>query len=172
MPIRATTDLGCRKCVPLKVDRKLYSASTFVRFAISTDAVYRRVPSRCSRLSVPFHAVRIVIVILRAREWAISALRERDQLRRDHALFAARAGAIGDRVRHCGERSVAGHANRYLLIGRERQRSARIGYSADHKSAIVTVRQGDPLRVLWSLVPEIHGRLERLIVVDPEHPAG
>ena len=32
-PNRATSVLGCRKCVPLKVDRKLYSATLLVRLA-------------------------------------------------------------------------------------------------------------------------------------------
>ena len=45
IPIRATTVLGCKKCVPLKVERKLYRATLFVRLAISTDAVYRMCPS-------------------------------------------------------------------------------------------------------------------------------
>src|SRR5262249_34992471 len=52
-PILATTVRGCRKCVPLKVDRKLYSATLFVRLAISTDAVTRVRFSECRRSSVP-----------------------------------------------------------------------------------------------------------------------
>ena len=40
-PMRAITVRGCRKCVPLKVDRKLYKATWLVRLAMSTDAVNR-----------------------------------------------------------------------------------------------------------------------------------
>jgi len=40
MPMRATTVRGCRKCVPLKVERKLYSATLLARLAISKEAVY------------------------------------------------------------------------------------------------------------------------------------
>ncbi len=52
-PSWATTDRGCKKCVPLNVDRKLYSATLLVTLVISTEAVYRLAPSLCKRLSVP-----------------------------------------------------------------------------------------------------------------------
>src|SRR5260370_26777278 len=52
-PIRTKAVRGCRKCVPLKVDKKLYSATLLVRLAMSTDAVMRLWPSVWSRLSVP-----------------------------------------------------------------------------------------------------------------------
>jgi hypothetical protein len=38
-PMRATRDRGCRKCVPLKVDKKLYSATLLVRLATSNEPV-------------------------------------------------------------------------------------------------------------------------------------
>ena len=119
-----------------------------------------------------FHAVWIVIVILRAREWTISALRERDQLGSDHALFAAGAGAIRERIRHRGRHSVAGQADRHLLIRRQRQAAATMGTPLTIISAIGSIGECDPLRVLRALIAQIHRRLERLIVIDPEHAAG
>lgn len=38
-PTRAITVRGCRKCVPLNVDRKLYRATLLVMLAMSRDAV-------------------------------------------------------------------------------------------------------------------------------------
>ena len=67
---------GCRKCVPLKVDRKLYSATLLVRLAISTDAVTCVVLLRVEQVVgadaqvedvARLHAVGIVIVVLLRR---------------------------------------------------------------------------------------------------------
>jgi len=38
-PNFATNVRGCRKCVPLNVDRKLYSATTLVKLSMASDAV-------------------------------------------------------------------------------------------------------------------------------------
>src|SRR5665647_657505 len=51
--MRATRDRGCRKWVPLKVDRKLYSATLLVRLATSSDPVNFSCRSVWNRLSLP-----------------------------------------------------------------------------------------------------------------------
>jgi hypothetical protein len=69
--------------VPLNVDRKLYKATTFVRLAISTEAVYPSCSFTVQQIvrtdaeieNVPRgHAVRIVIVILLTRKRSVSTL--------------------------------------------------------------------------------------------------
>jgi cobalt-zinc-cadmium resistance protein CzcA len=56
-PIDACRVRGSTKCVPLNVDRKLYSAIWLVRFATVNESRMRRRPSACSRLSVPIPAL-------------------------------------------------------------------------------------------------------------------
>src|SRR5664279_554263 len=52
-PTEARNERGSTKCVPLNVDRKLYSAAWLVMFAKVNESRMRRCPSACSRLSVP-----------------------------------------------------------------------------------------------------------------------
>src|SRR5260370_8121651 len=70
MPSQATIDLGCRKWVPPNVEWKLYNATTLVRFAISIDTVYRRVPSLWSKLSVPTPRLKMCRGVTRAGLWS------------------------------------------------------------------------------------------------------
>src|ERR1700682_2564737 len=147
--------LGCRKCVPLNVERKLYRETLFVRFAISIDAVIRLGPSRCNKLSVP-----------------IATLWKSDQLRCDLAHCAVRVRATRERIGNRRKDTVARQAERNLLVGSQTQCGSRIGHAADHESAIKTLCQNDPLSVVRPLVSQTQRGLERLVVIDPEHTAG
>src|SRR5665213_556783 len=146
-------------------DRRRIAPLPFpVQQVVGADAEIQYVPR--------LHPVWIVIVILRAREQTIAALRQCEQLRRNHALRTAWADAIGERTRDRGKNSVAGQANRYLLIGRKRQGGARIGHSAHHQSAVEAIRERDPFCIPRTLVAQIHSGLKRLIVIDTEHAPG
>ena len=114
------------------------------------------------------HAVGIMIVILLRSEKghsllavALSASMSPPRCRRP----VQSVSGLGDR----GKYSVAGQANRYLLIGRKGQRGARIGHSAHHQSAVEAIGESDPLRVPGALIAQAHSGLKRLIVIDPEH---
>src|ERR1035441_5783986 len=69
-PMRATRDRGCRKCVPLKVDRKLYRATLLVRLAISSDAVNFSCFSVCNRLSLPMPRLNTLRGFTRSGLWS------------------------------------------------------------------------------------------------------
>ena len=75
-PKRATTVRGCRKCVPLKVDRKLYSADLVGQVGDLERRGEVFVPLRVEQVVgadaevedvARLHAVGIVVVVLRGR---------------------------------------------------------------------------------------------------------
>src|SRR5471030_2841890 len=104
------------------------------------------------------HAIGIVVVVL------LAGLRQGDQLGFDQAA------ALGDGVVEGRKDTAAGQADRSLLRCRQPQGGIGIGNAADHQSAVVAPGQCDPLGGLV-LVEEDTGRLECLVVVNPEHAA-
>ena len=63
--------------------------------------------------------------------------------------------AVSERVGDRGEHSIAGQADRHLLIGCQSQRGAGVRHTAHHQAAVVAIGQSDPLGVLRPLVAEI-----------------
>ena len=61
---------GCRKCVPLNVDRKLYSATLLVMLAMSKDAVNFSCFSVWNRLSVPRPTLKTLRGFTRSGLWS------------------------------------------------------------------------------------------------------
>src|ERR1051325_8047321 len=64
---------GCRKWVPLNVDRKLYSATLLVMLPTSTDAVHFACFSEWKRLSDPMPTLKTCRGLTRSGLWSSSS---------------------------------------------------------------------------------------------------
>ena len=93
-------------------------------------------------------------------------------LRKSQQFRRAGSAAARNRGRESGGHTVAGKADRCLLRrGKASSASSTSGDSADHQSAVIAPAKAHPFGVSRTLVAKHHGRLERLIVIDPENSA-
>src|ERR1700682_1280267 len=104
------------------------------------------------------HAVWVMVVVFR------SSLGQSEQCRSNHA-------------RTCPERTLQGHGRTiasktdvHLLRWRERQSRRRVRNASYCQPAVVTPYESSPTPVLPALIADVCGLLERLVVIDAEHP--
>ena len=154
--------------MPLKVERKLYSATLLVRLAISSDAVNFSRFSVWNRLSVPMPRLKTWRGFTRSGLWSSFSWPACGRVSSFDVTVPLHE-VIGIAVR--GEHTAAGQADRGLLRGGQRQRGVGIRHAADHQAAIVAPGKRYPF-VGLVLIAEDSGGLERLVVVDAEHAAG
>jgi len=98
------------------------------------------------------HAIRIVIVVLRA------GLRKGKEFGRPGTVAGCDRVAVGS------EGSVAGEADRHLLFRGQRQRSRNVRHSAHHQTAIIAPREIYPFCFVGPLVVKDGTLLVSLVI--------
>src|SRR5260370_39124489 len=91
------------------------------------------------------HPIRIVVIILLAREWAVTTLRQHQKFGGHLSQRASRAHTVRNRIVDRGEYTIASEADCNLLVGRQAVGlRPPIRKAASHPTTVLAARLGDP----------------------------